>query len=200
MNKSEFLSSIQSGLRGLPKEDIEERLSFYSEMIDDQIEEGLSEEEAVAEIGTADGVLSQILSEIPLSRLVKESVKPKRALKAWEIVLLVLTSPVWVSLLIAAFVIIISAYIVIWSLLISVWSIELVFSLGSVYIAANAVVFISQSRFWQCMAYFGASIAFVGIAILMFFVCKKAFKGAIVLTKKITESTKLIFIRKRVAK
>ena len=51
MNKQEFLSGLRKGLCGLPQDDIEERLSFYGEMIDGRIEEGLSEEEAVSEIG-----------------------------------------------------------------------------------------------------------------------------------------------------
>lgn len=198
MNKQEFLSRLKEKLPA--NEDTQERLSFYSEMIDDRTEEGMSEEEAVAEIGTVESVLSQILSEIPLSKLVKETVKPKRALKAWEIVLLILTSPVWISLLIAAFVIVISVYIVIWSLLISLWAIEVSFALGAVYMAIYVVVFIAQGRMLQSAAYFGASIALVGISILMFFVCKKASKGTIMLTKKIAEGIKLIFIRKRVSK
>ena len=38
-----FLDELRKGLSGLPEEDIQERLSFYSEMIDDGMEEGLSE-------------------------------------------------------------------------------------------------------------------------------------------------------------
>ena len=45
MNKQEFLAELRRGLSGLPRDDIEERLSFYGEMLDDRIEEGLSEEE-----------------------------------------------------------------------------------------------------------------------------------------------------------
>ncbi len=52
MNKREFLQKLENGLSGLPREDIEQRLSFYAEMIDDRIEDGFSEEEAVAGIGT----------------------------------------------------------------------------------------------------------------------------------------------------
>ena len=48
MRKEEFLSQLESGLYGLPQADIDERLSFYAEMIDDRMEEGLGEEEAVA--------------------------------------------------------------------------------------------------------------------------------------------------------
>ena len=34
MNKQEFLAQLRKGLSGLPKEDIDERLTFYSEMME----------------------------------------------------------------------------------------------------------------------------------------------------------------------
>ena len=46
MSKQEFLEQLRRGRSGLPREDIEERLTFYSEMLEDRMEEGLSEEEA----------------------------------------------------------------------------------------------------------------------------------------------------------
>ena len=39
MTKQEFLAELRRGLSGLPQNDIEERLNFYSEMIDDRMEE-----------------------------------------------------------------------------------------------------------------------------------------------------------------
>ena len=51
MNKQQFLDALKKELCGLSQDDIQESLDFYSEMIDDHIEEGLSEEEAVASIG-----------------------------------------------------------------------------------------------------------------------------------------------------
>ena len=50
MRKQEFLSALKRSMKGLPKSEIDERISFYSEMIDDRVEEGFSEEEAVAMI------------------------------------------------------------------------------------------------------------------------------------------------------
>ena len=47
MNKELFLSSLRESLDGLSGEDIAERLAFYSEAIDDRMEDGLTEEEAV---------------------------------------------------------------------------------------------------------------------------------------------------------
>ena len=66
MNKQEFLEQLRSRLSGVPAGDVDERLDFYSEMIDDSIEEGLSEEEAVSQVGTVNDVARQIIGEIPL--------------------------------------------------------------------------------------------------------------------------------------
>ena len=54
MRKQEFLDLLRKKLAGLPREDVEERLAFYCEMIDDRTEECGSEEEAVAAIGSSD--------------------------------------------------------------------------------------------------------------------------------------------------
>ena len=48
MNKFDFLTHLRTKLWSIPKEDAERSVEFYSEMIDDRMEEGLSEEEAVA--------------------------------------------------------------------------------------------------------------------------------------------------------
>lgn len=37
MNKQEFLSSLRKQLPNLPRQDVNERIAFYSEMIDDRI-------------------------------------------------------------------------------------------------------------------------------------------------------------------
>ena len=110
MLKQDFLSALREGLKGLPEKDIEERITFYGEMIDDRIEEGLSEEEAVNEIGTVDAVVQQIVAETPLTRIVGEKIKPKRKMRAWEIVLIVLGFPIWFSLLAAAGAVLRSGY------------------------------------------------------------------------------------------
>ena len=51
MTKHEFLLQLGKALSSLPRRERDERLGFYSEVIDDRIEEGLSEEEAVRNMG-----------------------------------------------------------------------------------------------------------------------------------------------------
>ena len=46
MTKQEYLSALRNKLKGLPSIEVEEKVEFYSEMIDDyMIEGGISEEE-----------------------------------------------------------------------------------------------------------------------------------------------------------
>ncbi|MBQ2028656.1 MAG: DUF1700 domain-containing protein, partial [Clostridia bacterium] len=64
MNKQEFLSRLKEELIGLPEDDIAERLDFYAEMIDERIDDGLSEDEAISDIGPIEKVVSEIIAEI----------------------------------------------------------------------------------------------------------------------------------------
>lgn len=196
MNKQIFLSELRARLSGLPQEDIEERLGFYSEMIDDRMEEGCAEEEAVSAVGNIDEIVSQILADYPLSKLVKEKVKPKRKLRAWEIVLLIIGSPIWLSLLIAAFAVVFSLYVVLWSLIITLWAIEISFAATALAGAVSAVVLAFQGQGLLGLALLGAGFLFAGLAIFLFFGCIAASKGVIRLTKKMVIGTKTLFIGK----
>ena len=123
MNKYDFLSIMQQRLVGLPSQEVEERLCFYSEMIDDRIEEGVAEEEAVAALGSTDEVAQQILADIPLAKVIKESVRSKRRLTALEIILLILGFPVWLPLLLSAVAVVFSVYAALWAVIICLWAV-----------------------------------------------------------------------------
>lgn len=63
MNKYEFLAEIRKRLSGLSKEDIDRFLDYYREMIEDRIEDGLTEEEAVVALGPIDDIVAQIFAD-----------------------------------------------------------------------------------------------------------------------------------------
>lgn len=114
MTKQEYLSAIRGKIRKMPADDINKFMDYYSEMIDDRMEDGLSEEDAVADMDAPDDVVDQILADMPLTKLVKEKIKPSHRLKAWEIILLILGSPIWAPLLLTAIVLVIAMAVVIW--------------------------------------------------------------------------------------
>lgn len=199
MNKQEFLAGLRKGLAGLPQDDIEERLTFYSEMLDNRIEEGLSEEEAVAEIGSVDEIVRQTVSDTPLSKVVKERIRPKRRLKAWEIVLLMLGSPIWLSMGIAVVVTILSLYAVLWAVIAALWAVFVAFAAGAVAGVPECIILAVHGNAASGLAILSAGIVCAGFAIFMFFGCKETTRGVIMLTKKLTILIKNCFIAKEKA-
>lgn len=196
MKKQEFLNLLKSKLSGLPKEDIEERISFYEEMIDDRTEEGIPEEQAVADIGTADEVYAQIVKDIPLTKIVKERIKPKRQLKAWEIVLLSLGSPIWLSLAVAAVAVIFSLYVVLWSVVVSLWAVFASFVACAVASVPSFIIFIATGNTASGFSMLSAGAICAGLSIFTFYGCKTATASILVLTKKIAVFIKKCFIKK----
>ena len=196
MDKNAFLDELREKLSGLPEEDIEERVAFYREMIDDRIEDGVPEEEAVEGVGTVDSVVEQIMSEIPLSKLVREKVKPKRSLKAWEIVLLVLGSPVWIPLLVAAAAVVFAVYIVIWAVVICVYAVDLSLAAGALTGMAGIFIYLKAGNPAGAVFSAGAGLVCAGLAILLFFVCAAITKAVAKLTGRMITKTKTSFVGK----
>ncbi|MBQ2764193.1 MAG: DUF1700 domain-containing protein [Firmicutes bacterium] len=200
MNKQQFLEQLRDCLSGLPQNEMEERLTFYSEMIDDRMEEGLSEEDAVREIGSVDKVFSNIIDEIPLTELVKEKIKPKRTLRAWEIVLLLLGAPLWFPLLIAGAAILLSIYAVIWAVVITLWAVDVAIGATSLGAVVIGVVILVQGSVLPGIAMFGSALFCAGLTIFGCFGCIAATKGIAILTKKIALGIKAMIVKKESAK
>ena len=129
---------------------------------------------------TADVVLKENIkvdsSEINLQN-------PKKKLKVWEIVLLALGSPLWVSLLLTFFAVVLAIYISLWAVFLSFvacgfcgFILGLFFGLGNNWYIGFAMI--------------AAALILIGFSILFFFGCKTATKGFILLTKKMVSSFK----------
>ena len=200
MTKQEFLRLLRQKLSGLPEQDIEDRLTFYGEMIDDRIEEGCSEQDAVSDISSADEIAAQIIADIPLTRLAKERLKPKRKMSTVEVVLLAIGSPLWLSLAIAAMAVVLSLYVVLWSVIVSVWAVFASFAACAVGGAVAGVVLACVGNVPSGIVLLGAGLVYAGLAILLHFGCGAATGGIVWLTKKIAFGIKKCFVRKEVAK
>ena len=101
MNKIEFLAAVSAKLDGLAPADVREQIGFLSEMIDDRMEEGITEAEAVAAVGAPDEVAARILADLPFATVTDLPTPPKKR-SVLRTVLLAVTSPIWASLLFAA--------------------------------------------------------------------------------------------------
>ncbi len=179
MNKSEFLNKLDAGLTGLSWEERQERLNFYAEMIDDRMEEGLTEEEAVAAVGSPEQILRQIAPPAPSDTV------QRRRLTIGIILLLILGSPLWLSLLIGALSAILSVYVSLWSVIISLWAVFVSLVACAVGLTVAGIINLCTNNMSSGFVLIGAGLISAGLAIFLFFGCRALTNGTVAVTKKI---------------
>ena len=115
MSKADFLRLLERALMQLSEEERQKNLEYYSELLDDMMEEGMTEAEATAKLGSPNQIAQSILQEMPLGKLVSTRMKPRSGWTPLAIVLAVVGSPVWVPLL-ATVAIVLAVFVSIWAL------------------------------------------------------------------------------------
>lgn len=197
MNKNEFLSEIARGLEGLPKSDIDKTLEYYTEIIDDRMEDGESEEDAVAELGAPADICRQILLDTPLPRLVAAKAKPSRTLRTWEIVLLAVCSPMWVPLLFAAVITVAAVFFALWSVIVSLYFTAFMIGVSSLaYLAAFGAALVNGNALQAAFNIGGALICF-GLSVFMFLGMNKLAALTVRLCRAILRGIKSVFVSKK---
>lgn len=187
MNREEFLAALEKEIGGLPQEDGQRSLEFYAEAIDDRMESGMTEEEAVASLGPVEEIARQILEATPLPRLIRARVTPGRSLRVWEIILLVLGSPVWLSLLLAAAAVVLAVYVAIWSVVLSVYAVVLALAVSGVVAVIRGFGMLMPS---------GIGLVLLGLSILLFFGANQIARGILCLSKNFALYLKSLFKKK----
>ena len=143
MNKAEFLSALRRRLYSLPPEEAERFIAYYSEMIDDRMEDGMTEEQAVASLEDLETIAAKILSESSARQT--QPVAPRRKWGAGTILLLVLGSPVWLPLCVVFFVLLFVAYLMIWVAIILLYVVLLSLVVGGVVFVFTSPVYFAIS-------------------------------------------------------
>lgn len=196
MTKREFLDELRRRLSDLNDADFEASVAYYEEMINDRMEDGLSEEEAVKEIGTPAEAASHILEEMSLGKLIKARLNAKSKLPVWVIVLLIVGAPIWLSLLVSAVSAVFSAYASLWAVVASLWVIVAAFVVSAFASLIAAPVLFVMGFGWTGLASIGAALFLAGLAIFAFVGGFYATKGMCWLTKQIFLLIKRLFVRK----
>ena len=133
MTKAQFLYALDSKLSVLSDKDKESSIEYYSELIDDRMEEGLSESEAIASLGSVDEIYNSIIAEIPLLTLIKRNLTSTKSAKVWTAILSVFGFLIiGLPLLLSAFAVVISLYAALWSVVISLFATTLALLCGGV--------------------------------------------------------------------
>ena len=195
MNRYDFLYELKQRLSQLSADEIEKHLSYYEEMIDDRIEDGMTEEEAVASLEDVSVIAERILLDTPITTLVKTKVKPKKGWTATAIVLAIIGSPIWLSLLIALVAVAVSVVVAFWAVVIAVAA-----AVAAIVLAGLALliapIFMIGAGLHAALVCFAAGLGVIGIALLGFVGVKHLAKGIAFLCKAMFRGIKSIFIRK----
>ena len=196
MTKQEFVTLLREKLNGLPQSDIEERVIFYSEIIDDRIEDGMPEDEAVEAVGSIDDIVEQTISDTPLTRIFKEKIRTKKERHTWQTVLFWVGSPIWLALLISAVAIVFSLWVALWAVVVSLWAADISFAAGALGSIPMGVIFIATGNASTGVLAFAAALLLAGLFILLTFGCKALTSGAAWLTKRMAIAIKWLFVGK----
>ncbi len=199
MRKQDFIDILEAKLSGLPKSDLDDRIVFYSELIDDYIENGLTEDEAVLKIGNVDNIVNEILQDTSLFKLAKEKFKPKNKLNTWLLILICVGSPIWLSLLAAGISVILSLYVSLWSVIISLWSVVLSLVVTSAAGLLTGIVFLFKPNIISGILFIALALICAGLSIFLYYSTIYLTKLLCKLTKKMILGLKKCLVRKEEA-
>ena len=195
MTMSEYLSALAANLSQLPEEERRKQISYYEELFADMREEGFSEEEIAEKLGSPKEAAEEILAEVPLPKLIKSRVKPKKGWSVLTVILLILGSPIWLSIAIALLAVILSVYVVIWAVVIVLFAVVLsilaVGAAGVVLFAVNVVLAPVPA-----LLVLGLGLFCLGLTIPAFMGAVAVAKGVCRLTGRIAKGIRSLFIRK----
>ncbi len=199
MTRLEFIYALREELKGMPLEDVERHVDYYSEMIDDRMEEGMTEEEAVADVGDPRNIAAQILSDTPIKKIVKDKISKKREMSAAEMLLIIFTSPIWVPLLISLFSTLISIIVSIFSVIIVLYAVAVGLMGAGVGLAIGAVVQYCTAKIALGTLMLGSAFICASIGILLFMACNALSKLVVLGIKKLVLAIKRLIIGRRPA-
>ena len=120
----------------------------------------------------------------------------QRRMEPWMIVLLVLGSPVWVSLLIAAASVVFAVFVSLWAVVISLYAATFALAVSAVGLLVGAFSQLWIRRYAECAVTVGGALVCAGAAILLFLLSNLAAKGLAALTRLIWNGATGIFKRK----
>ena len=146
MNKTHFCALLENKLKPyLSPKEMYKTLNFFEEMIDDRIDEGLSEEEAVSQLGDIDIIVDQILDEHNIEKKQTKLVwrfVPRKIPTELGFIITVLLLPVWITI----FALGASLFIVILSIIFSIVLTIIAIFIGGILLILKSPFYLIYER------------------------------------------------------
>ncbi len=192
MNKREFLNELSRRIGGLGETEAANILSYYEESIDDRVEDGMTEAEAVESLGSIDDIVNQVVSEMSLVSIVNGRIKKSRKSSGVWIALAICGSPVWLPLLLAFVIVILAVYVCVWAVIVSIWAAAVALAASCIGGLGVGVIYIVNAQAIQGAAILGAGLVCGGLFLVLLFplagLCKKIAGLTVMLMRKVKKS------------
>lgn len=192
MDKKTFLSALRTALVHLPPEAANNTVEYYSEIIDDYIESGTSEEDAVRAVGSIEQIVASISDE-PIKPVTKPAARKRNG--GW-ILLLILGAPLWLPLVLAALAVVLSVYVSLWAVVFSLYCADISLGVASVCSLAVTISCILTGNLPTATVLLGLALMAAGSAILLFFLSNLTAKAMVWVTKSLFRAVRACFTRK----
>lgn len=168
-------------------------------MISDKIDDGFSEEEAVASLDDVSEIANELLAELPLATLIQSRVKQsheKSSHKTLWIILAICGFPIWLPLMLSIVAVIFSIFVCIWAVVTSFISVEIVLAISGVMsIVAGATMAFGQNLTGFVLISMG--LIAIGLFILLILPLVWLAKKTLSLTLMLFKKIKRLFISKK---
>ena len=146
MNKTQFCALLENKLKPyLSPKEMYKTLNFFEEMIDDRIDEGLSEEEAVSQLGDINIIVDQILDEHNIEKKQTKLIWrfiPQKISSELGFIIGVLLFPVWITI----FALGASLFIVILSIIFSIVLTIIAIFIGGILLILKSPFYLIYER------------------------------------------------------
>ena len=201
MSKDAFIGELRHRMAGLPQEAVDRTVEYYSELIADSMEDGLSEEEAVSRLGSLDEIVANVVKDTPLPQIIETRIQEKKAkrggIRAWEVILLVLGAPLWLPLLLAVLAVVLALYVTLWAVVIALWAVVAAVILTGVVAVVAGIVELCQLHLPQGLVLLGGGLVCMGLCALLFLLMKLITVGTVKLCKLVWTGIKSLFVGRK---
>lgn len=196
MNKEIFIKELKKGLKRLPGEEKRKQLSYYSELIDDMVEDGMSEAEAVVRLGDAKDICDNILKEFSAQTSPDKTNKPSTGWKVILIILIVLGSPVWLSIFLAVFAVALAIYVCFWAVVVSLFAVAFALAVSALAMIVFLIFKLIAGNVATAVLALAAAFILAGLAVLIGLAAYWTARGVVLTAAAMVKAVKAIFKRK----
>lgn len=186
MTREEFCQGLQNELNGLPQREIDQTVHYYTEIIADRMEEGMTEEQAVAVMEPMHVIARRVKADL------RPNTPPRRKAGGWQIALIILGFPLWLPLLAVGAALTVTAFALVWVLVLCLWAVCLALFVWGVGVIFSLLL--AGGGGTSVLSQIGAGMAAMGLSIFVFYGARSAMQPALGMTERMVGLVRKRFV------